>query len=109
MAASLSSGQERSSSPWPNFLPLMWRDCPSAKPGRSPKLDATPAVKGGTGRPADKNAANVPMDRMREELTRMQEEVIEGFRLSPQQRNLWLIQKKSQAFRSECAILIDGS
>ena len=35
---------------------------------------------------------------------------IEGFRLSPQQKRLWLLQQagESQAYRAQCAILIEG-
>lgn len=41
----------------------------------------------------------------------MQVETIEGFRLSPQQEHLWLLQKidKSLAYHSNCAILIEGN
>ncbi|MFN6484862.1 MULTISPECIES: amino acid adenylation domain-containing protein [unclassified Nostoc] len=41
----------------------------------------------------------------------MQVESIEGFRLSPQQEHLWLLQQidKSSAYRSDCAILIEGN
>ena len=35
-------------------------------------------------------------------------EVIQGFRLSPQQRRVWLLQRESRAYRSQCAISIDG-
>ena len=35
-------------------------------------------------------------------------EVIQGFRLSPQQRRVWLLQRDSRAYRSQCAISIDG-
>jgi amino acid adenylation domain-containing protein len=38
----------------------------------------------------------------------MQREIINGFRLSPQQRRLWLSQLGSAAFRSQTAILIEG-
>ncbi|MBW4500881.1 MAG: amino acid adenylation domain-containing protein [Scytonema hyalinum WJT4-NPBG1] len=40
----------------------------------------------------------------------MQAESMEGFRLSPQQEHLWLLQQidKSGAYRSDCAILIEG-
>ncbi len=41
----------------------------------------------------------------------MQVESIEGFRLSPQQEHLWLLQQidQSWAYRSDCAILIEGN
>lgn len=41
----------------------------------------------------------------------MQVESIEGFRLSPQQEHLWLLQQidQSLAYRSDCAILIEGN
>ncbi len=35
-------------------------------------------------------------------------EVIQGFRLSPQQRRVWLLQSDSNAYRAQCAISIDG-
>ena len=38
----------------------------------------------------------------------MQREIINGFRLSPQQRRLWLLQQGSIAYRSQSAILIEG-
>src|ERR1700754_2164681 len=38
----------------------------------------------------------------------MQKEAIEGFRLSPQQKDLWPMQQKSSAFRCQTAILIEG-
>ncbi|MFY9575006.1 MAG: amino acid adenylation domain-containing protein, partial [Blastocatellia bacterium] len=40
----------------------------------------------------------------------MQREIIAGFRLSPQQKRLWLLQEpeNSSAFRSECTVLIEG-
>ena len=34
---------------------------------------------------------------------------IEGFRLSPQQRRLWLLQEDSPAYRTQCALLFEGS
>jgi amino acid adenylation domain-containing protein len=34
---------------------------------------------------------------------------IEGFRLSRQQERLWLLQRDTPAYRSQCAILIEGS
>ncbi|MEH2406856.1 non-ribosomal peptide synthetase [Nostoc sp.] len=41
----------------------------------------------------------------------MQAESMEGFQLSPQQEHLWLLQQidKSEAYRSNCAILIEGN
>ena len=41
----------------------------------------------------------------------MEKEIIEGFRLSPQQRRLWSLQQEVGAlpFRAECGILIEGS
>ena len=40
----------------------------------------------------------------------MQAESMEGFQLSPQQEHLWLLQQidKSEAYRSNCTILIEG-
>lgn len=38
----------------------------------------------------------------------MQQETIQGFRLSPQQKRLWLMQRESSAYRAQCAILIEG-
>jgi amino acid adenylation domain-containing protein len=40
----------------------------------------------------------------------MHEEVIQGYRLSPQQKRLWLLQQESDspAFRAQCAITIEG-
>jgi amino acid adenylation domain-containing protein len=38
----------------------------------------------------------------------MQRETINGFRLSPQQRRLWLLQRGSSAYRAQSAILIEG-
>jgi amino acid adenylation domain-containing protein len=35
-------------------------------------------------------------------------EVAEGFRLSPQQRWLWLLQQDGSAYRAQCAIMIEG-
>ncbi|MDZ4870858.1 MAG: hypothetical protein CLLPBCKN_000246 [Chroococcidiopsis cubana SAG 39.79] len=34
---------------------------------------------------------------------------IHGFRLSPQQRRLWLLQKDSSVYQSYCAILLEGN
>jgi hypothetical protein len=36
------------------------------------------------------------------------EEVIEGYRLSPQQKQVWRLQQGGQAYNAQCAILIDG-
>src|SRR5258706_4700255 len=36
------------------------------------------------------------------------QQVIEGFRLSPQQTRLWLKQQDSNAYHAQCAILIEG-
>ena len=33
---------------------------------------------------------------------------IEGYRLSPQQLHLWLLQQESNAYRSQCAVLLEG-
>ncbi|MDQ3258879.1 MAG: condensation domain-containing protein, partial [Acidobacteriota bacterium] len=38
----------------------------------------------------------------------MQREVIEGFRLSPQQKYLWQLQQGSPAYRAQCAVLLRG-
>ncbi len=38
----------------------------------------------------------------------MQVETIEGFRLSPQQKRLWLLQQDSCVYRAQCAILLAG-
>src|SRR5919108_5720462 len=39
----------------------------------------------------------------------MQREIIGGFRLSPQQKRLWLLQEpENSAYRSECVIFIEG-
>jgi amino acid adenylation domain-containing protein/non-ribosomal peptide synthase protein (TIGR01720 family) len=38
----------------------------------------------------------------------MQQNVIEGFRLSPQQRPLWRLQQESPAYYSACAVEIEG-
>ena len=37
------------------------------------------------------------------------QEQIQGFLLSPQQKQLWLLQQNSQVYRSKCAILIEGN
>jgi len=41
----------------------------------------------------------------------MKEKIIEGFRLSPQQKHVWLLQQfdHSPAYRVQCAILIEGN
>ena len=41
----------------------------------------------------------------------MQEKLIEGFKLSPQQRHLWLLQAEGagSAFCGQCAVWIDGT
>jgi amino acid adenylation domain-containing protein/non-ribosomal peptide synthase protein (TIGR01720 family) len=39
----------------------------------------------------------------------MQEGSVEGFRLSPQQNRLWSLQRSSLAYRSQCALLIEGA
>ncbi|MEG4112410.1 MULTISPECIES: amino acid adenylation domain-containing protein [unclassified Microcoleus] len=36
-------------------------------------------------------------------------QTINGFRLSPQQKYLWLLQQESPAYRAQCAIQIDGN
>jgi amino acid adenylation domain-containing protein/thioester reductase-like protein len=36
-------------------------------------------------------------------------QTINGFRLSPQQKYLWLLQQDSPAYRAQCAILIEGN
>lgn len=36
-------------------------------------------------------------------------QTLEGFRLSPQQRHLWLLQQDSEAYRASCAIQIEGN
>ncbi|HEX8352977.1 MAG TPA: condensation domain-containing protein, partial [Pyrinomonadaceae bacterium] len=38
----------------------------------------------------------------------MQKEILEGFRLSPQQERLWLLQQGGAAFRAECAVELEG-
>lgn len=37
-----------------------------------------------------------------------QRKVIEGYRLSPQQRRLWLAQQQGPVYQAQCAILIEG-
>ena len=41
----------------------------------------------------------------------MQKEIVQGFRLSPQQRHLWLLQQGEQCspYRAQCAVLIEGA
>jgi amino acid adenylation domain-containing protein len=41
----------------------------------------------------------------------MQTEIIEGYRLSPQQKHLWLLQQNARtpAFSAQCAILVEGA
>ncbi|BAY34381.1 amino acid adenylation domain-containing protein [Nostoc carneum NIES-2107] len=39
----------------------------------------------------------------------MQTQFIEGFRLSPQQKRLWILQKFSLAYRTQCALLVEGN
>jgi amino acid adenylation domain-containing protein len=39
----------------------------------------------------------------------MQEQIIEGYRLSIQQKNLWLLQQESLAYRAQCAVLLEGN
>ncbi|MBW4456091.1 MAG: AMP-binding protein [Nostoc indistinguendum CM1-VF10] len=38
----------------------------------------------------------------------MQNQIIEGFRLSPQQKRLWSLQQDGFAYRTQCAILLEG-
>ncbi len=38
----------------------------------------------------------------------MENQLTEGYRLSPQQRRVWRVQGESSAFRSQCAIKVDG-
>nr|MDQ3805157.1 condensation domain-containing protein [Acidobacteriota bacterium] len=38
----------------------------------------------------------------------MQHQEIEGFRLSPQQHRVWLLQQHSASFHAQCAVLIEG-
>ncbi len=38
----------------------------------------------------------------------MHYEAIEGYRLSPQQKYVWLMQKAGPVFRSQCAVLLEG-
>ncbi|HBY77714.1 MAG TPA: non-ribosomal peptide synthetase, partial [Cyanobacteria bacterium UBA11148] len=39
----------------------------------------------------------------------MQVQTLQGFRLSPQQKHLWLLQHDSLAYRAQCAIQIEGT
>lgn len=41
----------------------------------------------------------------------MEEKIIEGFRLSPQQKHLWLLQQEtnSWSYRTQCAVLLEGN
>jgi len=39
----------------------------------------------------------------------MQTQMIEGFRLSPQQKQLWLLQQESRVYQASCAIQIQGN
>src|SRR4028118_1233780 len=36
-------------------------------------------------------------------------QTLEGFRLSPQQKHLWLLQQDSLAYRASCAIQVEGN
>ncbi len=36
-------------------------------------------------------------------------QTLQGFRLSPQQKHLWLLQQDSSASRASCAIRIEGN
>ena len=35
-------------------------------------------------------------------------DMVEGFRLSPQQKRLWLLQQGNAAYRAQCAVMIEG-
>ncbi|MCA1991714.1 MAG: condensation domain-containing protein [Coleofasciculus sp. S288] len=37
------------------------------------------------------------------------QEQIQGFLLSPQQKQFWLLQHNSQVYRNQCAILLEGN
>ena len=37
------------------------------------------------------------------------QDTIEGFRLSPQQERLWLLQQDNDAYRAHCSILLKGT
>ncbi|MBW4611883.1 MAG: amino acid adenylation domain-containing protein [Desmonostoc vinosum HA7617-LM4] len=39
----------------------------------------------------------------------MQSNTIQGFRLSPQQRHLWLLQANNSVYRAQCAIYVEGN
>jgi hypothetical protein len=39
----------------------------------------------------------------------MQPQMIEGFRLSPQQKRVWALQQESPAYRIQCAVLLSGA
>ena len=39
----------------------------------------------------------------------MQTQILEGFRLSPQQKRLWLLQQNSSAYRAQCAVQVEGN
>src|SRR5882672_5028898 len=47
---------------------------------------------------------------VRERVERMSKEIVEGFRLAPQQERVWLLQQNDQspAYRAQSAILIEG-
>src|SRR5215216_6649073 len=34
--------------------------------------------------------------------------LVQGFRLSPQQRRVWAFQRESSAYQTKCAVLIEG-
>jgi len=38
----------------------------------------------------------------------MQAQILEGFRLSPQQRRVWLLQQDSPVYHAQCAVLLEG-
>ncbi len=38
----------------------------------------------------------------------MSDQVIEGYRLSPQQKHLWILQQQGLAYHAQCAILLEG-
>src|SRR5215217_7272629 len=46
----------------------------------------------------------IPVD-----LISMQPEVIQGFRLAPQQKRLWLLQSDGSAYKAQAAIEIEGA
>jgi amino acid adenylation domain-containing protein len=39
----------------------------------------------------------------------MQQEVLEGFQLSPQQKRVWTLRQHSAAYVAQCAVLLDGA